>query len=771
MSMNKSKKIISVIAAAALSFSALSLAACADKDYKGEALTAGYQSDATVASNGGFLVEKGNYVYFINGQESNTADNTYGDVVKGALMRLSKTELAAGNYSKAQIVVPSLFVTGSYASGIYIYGDYVYYATPTADNDNQGNVANSSLDFKRAKLDGSEAPMGGKNNYFFRLTDNSVTYRYVQVGGTVYCMYEESGVLKSYNVTSGETVVLVSGADSFYYDTEDLSNPNVYYTMSVSNGLDEENSTTKSYNQIYCVNAANTAVVTAAKASYAVKNAAGATIAEYDFDEAFLKKQAEEASSSGDDEYDPDDYTTYPYVNLGELVLDGIGAEDTFPEYRKHGVTTPASQASEKWGYVYTIQGQKNGGLYFTRSAAKAITSNNPEYLYYLPSSRVAEWNTITSNQTLTLVAYDTAAASSTAIYLSDHSYLYLDGSNLKRGKLGEASIRMESGLDSVTLWKVDGEYLYYYGTGTNGKNLSRIKLSDDAGNYEFMGGNEYDPVTVPLVDWTDAWYKPEFVTVGETTFVFYANAQSFGSGATAYNNIYVTKLGTNEQLTARQETLDAIEEYIDGYSDNSQAQAVMRYYFRTAQTSAYDAVKDLYSEKQQEYVTEFVKKFTDENGEFKGAYEKDFIALVGRVNESDQEGIDAAWESSLLQEEEEEEEDDSLPTWAIVLIVCGSVLVVAAAVLIPLLIHFKRKKANKKREEAIVSAYRRKKIDTTDDKSIDVYKDDEDETPAESEASEPVTEAETTEETPAEEPAPAEETTESEASESVEQE
>ncbi len=755
--MSKSKKIISLIAAATLAVSCLSLAACGEKDYKGEALTPGYQANGAVSSNGGFLVEKGDYVYFINGQEENTAKNTYGDVVKGALMRLSKADLAAGNYSSSQIVVPSLFVTGNVTSGVYIYGEYVYYATPTADHDNQGNVANTSLDFKRAKLDGTEAPMGGKNNYFFRLTNNSVKYRYVEVGGTVYCLYESDGNLQSYNVTSGKTTVLVSGAETYYFDAEDVTNPNVYYTMSVSNGLDEENSTSKSYNQIYGVNAANTAVVKADEALYTVYNAAGTKIAEYDFDETFLKKQAEEEkTSSGEKSYDPADYTTYPYVNLGELVLDGIGAEDAYPEYRKHGVENLPAQASEKWGYTYSIQIQTNGGLYFKRKAAKAVTDNNPEYLYYLPNTRPAEWNTITSNKSVVMVARDTTAASSLAVYLPDHSYLYLDGSNLKKGKLDTQSIRMATDLDGATLWKVDGDFLYYYAAGTNGKNLCRIKLSDDEKNYGFLGGEEYAPVAVPLVDWADSWYKPEFVTVGETTYVFYANAQSFGSGATAYNNIYVTKLGTNEQLTARQEKIDAINEYIDGYSSNTQAQAVMKYYFRTAQTSAYDLIKDLYSEKQQEYVTEFIKKFTDENGEFKGAYEKDFISLVGRVNESDQEGIDAAWESYLLQEEEEEKEDNGLPTWAIVLIVCGSVLVVAAATLIPLLIVLKKKKAKKRKEEAIVSAYKRKKIDTTDDKSIDVYTDEE-----------PVPESEAiVEETSVEEPsepAPAEENGEAE--------
>ena len=50
-----------------------------------------------VVSNGGFVVEKGNYVYFINGVEAYSSDNTYGTPVKGALMRIAKSDLEAAS--------------------------------------------------------------------------------------------------------------------------------------------------------------------------------------------------------------------------------------------------------------------------------------------------------------------------------------------------------------------------------------------------------------------------------------------------------------------------------------------------------------------------------------------------------------------------------------------------------------------------------------------------------------------------------------------------
>ena len=98
---------------------------------------------------------------------------------------------------------------------------------------------------------------------------------------------------------------------------------------------------------------------------------------------------------------------------------------------------------------------------------------------------------------------------------------------------------------------------------------------------------------------------------------------------------------------------------------------------------------------------------------------------MVGEIKEDDQDAIKEGWQTSLLTETEEEAEDEGLPTWALWLIIGGSVVVVAVAAWI-IVKQLNAKKAKKMAEEATVNAYKRKKIDTTDDKSIDVYADDE---------------------------------------------
>ena len=730
------KKILSIALAATCVTSVFALASCGEDNYTETPLT-GYEStDSKAESNGGFAVKKDGYVYFINGMEDTSASNEYGEVQKGALMRIAETELASGNYASAETVVPMLFVAQNFSSGIYIYGDYVYYATPTTDKNMQGDVESSWIDFKRAKLDGSET----MKSYYFRLENNASAYRFVEEDGVVYCLYEDtddSGTaqLVSFNTVSKAHTVLVKGAkSSFFYDTKDLTNGDVYYSMAVNKDIDTDYSSTLDYDQLYCVNAAATATVDASKAAYTTSY--GKT---YDFDEAYLEKKNKEFKDNEDNDgedapYDLDDYTTYPYVNLGELVLDGVGRFDEKTEFNFDTTTQPLSVG----GYNYTITGYQNGGVYFTRTELPATESatENAKLYYLADATKDAEgWNAIGGNASPVVVANDTTNASATAIFTVKegvHSYYYIANGALYKQSGNEKLTLVNTGLTEATLLQLseDGKYLYFYATGTNGKSLSRINAVGTQENYdlailgvetdEYQERDEYRAQTLSYVDWNDSWYKPEFF--GDT--VLYSGAQSFGD--VSYNYIYAAKFGTTESVKAQNNGYQAVKEYIDEFTDDGDLQNAMTYYFRTGKTTAYDAVKaDVYDEDQQAEFTTFVNKFAGDAPEFK--LESAYIGFIGAMKTEDTDAIDEAWTALLTPDEEAtEEEDDGLETWAIVLIVVGSVLVVAAAVLVPLLVVRAKKKAKAQEAEATVNAYKRKKIDTTDDKSIDVYADEE---------------------------------------------
>ena len=765
---DKIKKILSITLGAACVFT--TFAACKDYAFLGDDLGAGYDATAAVESNGGFAVKKGDYVYFINGYETYAANNEYGNVVKGALMRIPEADLKAGKTENIKTVVPSLFVSQNYDAGIYIYGNYVYYATPTTDKNMDGEVEYTYIDFKRAPLDGSAAPDGG---HFARLSDNAATYRFVQESdGTVYCLYEvtEDSVLKlkSYNVSTGKTTTLVSGASDFFYDADDAESGDVYYTMAVNYLADSDNPlTTETYNQIYKVNASATATTDKDNASYTVYDGDKA-VHTYQFDKAFLESKNAEAKDNKEDEpYNLGDYTTYPYVNLGTLVLDGIGKNTDLTEIGDERFNWNAVKTDrlEQDGYTYAINGYRNGGLYFTRTAImKTGSPGTDTKTYYLADSKLdANWDSVKGNDgaSFETVALNTTNTSS-ALFVREqadtsvqHYYMYANGASMiKEYVSGNQTksveiAKLEGDSQTLTPWKVDGDYLYFF-SGT-GNALSRVNWTGDEDDYNRWLADEeayqdYQTVTLPCVNAASTtWYKPEFF--GDS--LLYSGTQTFGSGSNAYNYIYTTKLGTTADIAARVEKYEAVEEYIEEYSSEPELYNAMKYYFRTGETALYEAVKDEYDEDDTKKFDEFVAKFK-EGEEFDGVSESKYITLIGKMTEADKESIKNDWKNSLVipESETENEEDKGLPTWAIWLIVCGGVVVVAAAVIVPLVIVSNKKKAKAKEAEATVNAYKRKRIDTTDDLTIDVYADEEETSTQKERAEEAIEVTETAEET-----------------------
>ncbi len=740
--MNKAmKKILGVMLATVCLASTASFAGC-NATYTGEKLD-GYVSSAQVQSNGGFAVQKGDFVYFINGAEDYAEPNVYGDVVKGSLMRIKKSDLDAGNYDKTKTVVPMLFVAQNFNAGIYIYGDYVYYATPTTDKNMDGEVESSWIDFKRAKLDGTET----MKDYYFRLSSNSANYRFVEEGDVVYCLYEEDGYLKSFDTKEKVSRVLAK-ADSYFYDTSDPTNGNVYYTMSVVVGADTDNSTTASYNQLYSVNASARVESVGEKdgvASYKVKGGK-----EYKFDAKYLKEKSDEAvKDGGKATFNAKDYTTYPYVNLGKAVLDGIGSN----ALKATQFNGDKSKALTPDGYTYTVKEYANDGVYFTRTeVAKTSSDAESTKLYYLADAdkNAESWDVVSgnANDKLDVVALDATAVESAIKTLKDgtHGYYSLTDGTLYKATVatdGTATqVRMASNLSGATLWKTEGDFLYYYASATegNGNSLSRINVKGTQKDYNTLLENvEYQPITLSGVQFNSSWYKPEIFG----GVVLYSNEQSFGDAT--YNYVYATKLpATQAEIKATNEKYEAVQDAIDEYSNNAELQDVMTYYFRTGKTTAYDAVKSLYDEKtEQKYFNEFKDKFSAQTDKLE--FESYFFDIVGEMKQADVEAIQQAWVDSLRSETEEDEEA-GLPGWAIALIIAGGALVVAGAVLIPTLVIAGKKKAKAKAQaEATVNVYKRKKIDTTDDKSIDVYADEATETqettPVEETAEEPKTE------------------------------
>ena len=259
-------KIIISLLAVVMSLAAVGCS-CSSSNWNADDVT--LKDWGAVVKNSGFVSETENYFYYVNGRADSTLDNTFGAPVKGALMAVKKTDLAEGKADPERcVVVPKLFVAQDYSAGIFISGDYVYYATPSTDRDSSGKIANSELEFARTKLDGTDTTTFFKTQ---ALTDN---YRFVEKDGVVFAIVYDSANTRiiSYNTQTG-TMLEVAKADvttdkmetfdstTFkFVDRDNCGNAVVFFTNTVyTKAYDEDEAKsnasytrdTADYNKLY----------------------------------------------------------------------------------------------------------------------------------------------------------------------------------------------------------------------------------------------------------------------------------------------------------------------------------------------------------------------------------------------------------------------------------------------------------------------------------------------------------------------------------------
>lgn len=738
-------KIICFSAAAAISLGLFLVSACSGY-HKSKPLDYVSTTDKAV-SNGGFAVEKGGYIYFINGKEANTADNTFGSVVKGAIMRISKTDFEARKYSSVQTVVPNIAYSGNNDAGIYVYGDYVYYSTPSTDKNSDGETLNSNLDFKSTKLDGT----GTMKSYYVQLTDATAQYRYVEVDGTVYLMYvakEEDYFnngskytnIHSVNTKTGENTLLAYNvdADSVVFDKTDVTNPRVFYTMKVTDFM--LNSTSK-YNQVYTVTAD-------AKRTYDT----GAI----DYSEYF-----KEVYKTSEDGYDP--AKDPKYVNCGTLVLDGIGEADEKTVFNNPDADKAVGRAS-----TYAVTRYQDGVLMYTRAVSGFSTSM---YSVKVDEELLASsWDTVTSANGRSVVLVDASNA-------GDYTYLFDDDKNLtnviyaddngfvKAGVNADGEIIISpdnantyyiiKGDKKPTLLFTEANYIYYSVTDGNGYNINKIAFDGDADDYDanklpVEADTEFDSVKILDIDCASDWYKPEMFggqllfptqTENMTSYVYIMACDLRSGDGNVMTNAEIKEL--NE---VQENVKEAIKKVDTKVYENLQ-KALQYAYFTGDGEYIHELAQAFvdvmgygeyyyWSKESLELYDEFVAAKEDGdwyfappkevNGEKVAANRRDYYySVLGQMNEADAEAYGNHLKTTYLQAYPESEKTwfQSLSTGAkvgfIIGVCAGGLIVIAAAVVVSLVIVRKRK------EKLPEYTKKRIKVDTTDDKNINVYEDE----------------------------------------------
>lgn len=753
------KKIICIAATAVMSVSLFSAVACSDV-YEAKSLGGDFSS-GEVVSNGGFAVEKGNYIYFINGKQSNTADNTYGEVVQGAIMRISKTDLSARNYYKAETVVPEIAHSGNSSAGIFVYGNYIYYSTPSTNKNSDGEIQNSNIVFKRAKLDGTEVMKGGYATY----TDNSIEYRYVLgEDDVVYLLYVATSEnlygtsctnIHSVNTQTGEDKLIAYNVKSVIFDKTDVTNQRVYYTMGVTDF--EYGTDLSSYNQIYTVTAD-------------VKEPAQT----YDFSKV----------KDYDAEKDP------LYINYGKLVLDGVGMKDNAlnitqfnapelqPDYNNNKPETITRNP-----YTYTLSSYENGTLFYTRvstndSTAKLFAVKDEALLSssHKPATGNDKEDALKnyilldgSNASNYTYIFDANNNLSGAFISSDNGLIktVMDGGKLVTDTDNEKAIYLShSGKPTILFTKKHGSdnYIYYSvtGVGASGYSIYRICYDGGYGDYSQMpvedNVDKFTPVRILDLDCSSDWYMPEMFE-GQILFSSLTKTMTeYRNDTTSYSHIMVCDINndshsvmTNAEIDKLNDEYESISKKIDETDETTYENLKNAYYyaFYTGDDKYIDTIikayVDIQDKDEEEFYTkatvEKFKSFVSATGDWsdfsktKKVNDKDvnsnlrdyYYTLLGKMTDADKEAYDNYIKDTYLQPWPEEEPGwfESLSKGAKAGFICGiigGVLVIAAAATVVTIIVVR-----KRRKKMPVYTKKRVKVDTTDDKSVDVYATDSD--------------------------------------------
>ena len=247
------KKTVKIIAVILSLVTLLSFTACDGCNKDGIEVSLKTPGAVVASTNGGGVVETENYFYYVNGSAANTADNTYGTPVKGSIAVVSKADMKT-----TEIVVPKIVTSEDNTAGIYVYGDYIYFATASLDKTTEGEIDYEKMEFMRAKYDGSSIEK------LTSVKGHDTKFRVVENNDKVYIVYVEkvveedttTYVLYSYDVASGTTTTIAEDINEIQLaDNRFTKTITAVFTKIAVNPDDEED--TLDYNEVYTFVAGN----------------------------------------------------------------------------------------------------------------------------------------------------------------------------------------------------------------------------------------------------------------------------------------------------------------------------------------------------------------------------------------------------------------------------------------------------------------------------------------------------------------------------------
>ena len=217
------KKFLSIALVVCLALTAFLFVGCMAEN-NNIVLEGGPSEEETVTGNGSFSVRKGNYVYFASGfvktsdLGTGTLTNNIGKVKNGAIYRAkvetvrtlieNKDPEAEPQYKEeTKLVDVQLLVSkvaGFENSGLYIFGNKLYFASPSVEKDVTGNEKYNLLTFYSMDLNGKNL----KELYTTPEFSNG-SYSYVMLDGNLYLLVYNGKTIVRVNM-KGEVALLAT---------------------------------------------------------------------------------------------------------------------------------------------------------------------------------------------------------------------------------------------------------------------------------------------------------------------------------------------------------------------------------------------------------------------------------------------------------------------------------------------------------------------------------------------------------------------------------
>ena len=357
--------------------------------------------NADVVNNGSLAVQQGKYLYYINGMDSTSniakpEDNYFGKAsVKGSIM---KSEIAEdGSLTGTAVVVPKMFYTGYTGGGIYIFGDWIYYVTPTTKTDNTGVVQVSYLEYYRTKTDGTETQQitmveGANVEYVF--TDNALLY---YTSSTLYKVgYTDEKVDKDATVIAENVTDVLFNHASTYKKGQSSIQDYVYYTQSYESG------SLLSGNKVYATDGGDPVLLADSK-TYGTDGADASRDKQFTFTLVSAANESDGVvvyySKSSTVNGSTETAGTFAIKFSGEKPVfdttkEVIVAKDALTSLTHIGLENGVLVATSATSYIYTvdeegIQNKETVTFSNTPTVIKAEVSENSVVLYYVISNKL----------------------------------------------------------------------------------------------------------------------------------------------------------------------------------------------------------------------------------------------------------------------------------------------------------------------------------------------------------------------------------------------